>query len=156
LLDAVIEARGTIERPIFLKLAPDLQPSDIDAICRIALDKRLDALIISNTTITRPPLRSRHAGETGGLSGEPLRELALQRLRDFRKASGGAIPLIGVGGIASAEDAWNSILAGASLIQIYSAMIYEGPGLAQRIVTGLAKRVREAGLTSIAEAVGKQ
>lgn len=156
LLDAVIEARGTTERPIFLKLAPDLEPSDIDAICRIALDKRLDALIISNTTITRPPLRSPHAREAGGLSGEPLRALALQRLRDFRKASGGAIPLIGVGGIASAEDAWNSILAGASLVQIYSAMIYEGPCLAQRIVTGLAKRVREAGLTSIAEAVGKQ
>ena len=90
------------------------------------------------------------------MSGEPLRELALQRLRDFRKASGAAIPLIGVGGIASAEDAWTRIRAGASLIQFYSAMVYEGPGLAQRIVAGLAKRVREAGMTSIAEAVGSE
>ena len=156
LLDAVIEARGPFGTPIFLKLAPDLETSDIDAICRIALDKRLDALIVSNTTITRPPLKSGHAGEAGGLSGEPLRELALQRLRDFRKASGAAIPLIGVGGIASAEDAWTRIRAGASLIQFYSAMVYEGPGLAQRIVAGLAKRVREAGMTSIAEAVGSE
>ncbi|MCW1382153.1 quinone-dependent dihydroorotate dehydrogenase [Novosphingobium sp. KCTC 2891] len=156
LLDAVIEARGTNPAPIFLKLAPDLERADIDAICRIALDKRLDALIVSNTTIARPPLRSRHAGETGGLSGEPLREMALQRLREFRKASGGAIPLIGVGGIASADDAWARIRAGASLVQIYSAMVYAGPGLARRIVNGLAKRVRAEGLTSIAEAVGTE
>lgn len=156
LLDAVLEARGTARVPVFLKLAPDLERADIDAICRIALDRRLDALIVSNTTISRPPLRSRHAGETGGLSGEPLRNLALRQLREFRKASGGAIPLVGVGGIFSAEDAWARIRAGASLIQIYSAMVYEGPGLARRIVKGLAKRVREEGMTSIAEAIGTE
>ncbi|QCI94029.1 quinone-dependent dihydroorotate dehydrogenase [Novosphingobium sp. EMRT-2] len=157
LLDAVIEARGALATPVFLKLAPDLQRADVDAICRIALDKRLDALIVSNTTIERPAsLRSVHAGEAGGLSGEPLRQMALERLREFRKASGGAIPLIGVGGIASAEDAWERIRAGASLVQIYSAMVYEGPGLARAIVSGLAKRVREEGMTSIAEAVGTE
>ncbi|MBB4614677.1 quinone-dependent dihydroorotate dehydrogenase [Novosphingobium taihuense] len=156
LLDAVIEARSNINVPVFLKLAPDLEPSDIDAICRIALEKRLAALIISNTTITRPALHSAHAAETGGLSGEPLRELALQRLRDFRKASGGAIPLVGVGGISTVDDAWARIRAGASLIQIYSAMVYEGPGLARRIVAGLERKVREAGMTSIAEAVGSE
>lgn len=156
LLDAVIEARGNINVPVFLKLAPDLEPSDIDSICRIAVEKRLGALIIANTTITRPPLASRHASETGGLSGEPLRDLALQRLRDFRVASGGTIPLIGVGGIATVDDAWARIRAGASLIQFYSAMVYEGPRLAARIVAGLEKKVREAGLTSIAEAVGKE
>lgn len=156
LLDAVIEARGNINVPIFLKLAPDLEPADIDGICRIALEKQLAALIVSNTTVTRPALRSSHAAEAGGLSGEPLRALALQRLRDFRKASGGAIPLIGVGGIATVEDAWARILAGASLIQIYSAMVFEGPGLAKRIVAGLERKVREAGMTSIAEAVGKE
>jgi dihydroorotate dehydrogenase len=156
LLDAVIEARGNINVPVFLKLAPDLEPSDIDAICRIALEKQLAALIVSNTTITRPALRSPHAGESGGLSGEPLKELALQRLRDFRKATGGAIPLIGVGGIATVDDAWARIRAGANLIQIYSAMVYEGPGLARRIVAGLERKVREAGMTSIAEAVGKE
>ncbi len=154
LLDAVIEARGTSTTPIFLKLAPDLTASDVDAICKVAHDKRLDALIISNTTVTRPPLRSAHAGETGGLSGEPLRAIALERLRDFRKASGGTIPLIGVGGIASAEDAWARIKAGASLVQLYSALVYEGPGLARRIARGLAEKVREEGFCSIAEAVG--
>jgi len=156
LLDAVIMARGATRTPIFLKLAPDLTPSDIDGICRIAIDRRLDALIVSNTTVSRPPLRSRHAGESGGLSGEPLRDMALQALRDFRKASGGQIPLIGVGGIATVDDAWARIRAGASLVQVYSALVYEGPGLARRLVKGLADRVRSEGLGSIAEAVGSE
>lgn len=154
LLDAVIDARGTLSVPIFLKLAPDLEPADIDAICRIALDHKLDALIVSNTTISRPPLRSRHAGEAGGLSGAPLKDLALQRLKDFRSASGGAISLIGVGGIASADDAWERIRAGASLVQLYSALVFEGPRLVRRIVRGLAERVKREGMSSIAQAVG--
>jgi len=154
LLDAVLEARGEGGPPVFLKLSPDLEPSDIDAICRIVLDRKLDALIVSNTTILRPPLKSRHAGEAGGLSGEPLRDLALLRLRDFRKASGGAIPLIGVGGIGTAQDAWERIRAGASLVQLYSAMIYEGPGIARAINRGLLRLMRRDGFSSIAEAVG--
>ncbi len=156
LLDAVIEACGPLRIPIFLKLAPDLTATDIDAICRIALEKRLDALILTNTTITRPPLRSQLASEAGGLSGEPLRPLALQVLRDFRKASGGAIPLIGAGGIASTDDAWARIKAGASLIQLYSALVYQGPGLVRQIVQGLAKRLSAEGMSSIAEAVGSE
>lgn len=154
LLDAVIEARGAKGPPVFLKLAPDLEPADIDAICRIAIDRRLGALIVANTTITRPALRSRHAAEAGGLSGEPLRALAEQRLRDFRSASGGAIPLIGVGGIATAEDAWARIRAGASLVQLYSAMVYEGPGLARRINRGLVRLMGRDGFSGVAEAVG--
>ena len=154
LLDAVLEARPIGGPPIFLKLAPDLEPADIDAICRLAIDRQLDALIISNTTIARPPLRSRHSGEAGGLSGEPLRDLALQRLRDFRGASGGAIPLIGVGGIASAEDAWARIRAGASLVQLYSAMVYAGPGLPRAINRGLLRLMRREGFSTIAQAVG--
>jgi dihydroorotate dehydrogenase len=141
---------------VFLKVAPDLEPADIDAIARIALDRRLGALIVSNTTITRPPLRSRHANETGGLSGAPLRDLALIRLRDFRTATGGALPLVGVGGIASAEDAWQRIRAGASLVQLYSAMVYEGPGIARRVVRGLEALMRRDGFGSIAEAVGSE
>jgi dihydroorotate dehydrogenase len=156
LLDAVLEARGADGPPVFLKVAPDLQPTDIDAIARIALDKRLGALIVSNTTISRPPLKSRHAAEAGGLSGEPLRPLALQRLRDFRKATGGAMPLIGVGGIATAEDAWERIRAGASLVQLYSAMVYEGPGIARRIARGLEALMRQEGFASVAEAVGTE
>jgi dihydroorotate dehydrogenase len=154
LLDAVLGARGEGGPPVFLKLAPDLEHSDIDAICRVALDRELAALIVSNTTILRPPLRSRHAGEAGGLSGEPLRDLALLRLRDFRKASGGAIPLIGVGGIACAEDAWERVRAGASLVQLYSAMVYDGPGIAHAINRGLLRLMRRDGFSSIAEAVG--
>ncbi|WP_353226643.1 quinone-dependent dihydroorotate dehydrogenase [Novosphingobium sp.] len=156
LLDAVIAARGDQPAPIFLKLAPDLALADIDAICRIAIDRRIDALIVSNTTLARPPLRSPHAGESGGLSGEPLRDLALQRLRNFRKSSGGLIPLIGVGGIASADDAWARIRAGASLVQVYSALVYAGPGLVRDIVRGLEARVRAEGMGSIAEAVGSE
>jgi dihydroorotate dehydrogenase len=160
LLDAVIAARAEVSPdtppPIFLKVAPDLEPSDIDAIARIALDKQLGALIVSNTTISRPALISGHAGETGGLSGAPLRPLALQRVRDFRTATGGAIPLVGVGGVASADDAWERIKAGASLIQIYSAMVYEGPGLGARIVHGLERLMRREGYSSIAEAVGSE
>ena len=161
LLDAVLEARGDSSEPsrshlppIFLKLAPDLEPRDIDAICRIAIDRRLGALIVSNTTITRPALRSRHVNEAGGLSGEPLRDLAQQRLRDFRSASGGAIALVGVGGIATAADAWARIRAGASLVQLYSAMVYEGPGLARRINAGLLRLMRRDGFSTIAQAVG--
>ena len=154
LLDAVLEARGGEGPPVFLKLAPDLEPADIDAICRIAIDRQLGALIISNTTISRPALRSHHAGEAGGLSGEPLRDLAHQRLRDFRSASGGAIALVGVGGIATAGNAWARIRAGASLVQLYSAMVYEGPGLAKRINAGLLALMKRDGFSTIAEAVG--
>ncbi|MEE1877781.1 quinone-dependent dihydroorotate dehydrogenase [Altererythrobacter litoralis] len=160
LLDAVLAARDEAmpegAPPVFLKVAPDLEPADIDAIGRIALEKQLGALIVSNTTISRPALLSRHASETGGLSGAPLRPLALQRVRDFRKATGGAIPLVGVGGIANPEDAWERIKAGASLVQIYSAMVYEGPGLGARIVCGLERLMRREGFASIAEAVGSE
>ena len=156
LLDGVLEARGETGPPVFLKVAPDLEPADVEAIARIALDKKLGALIVSNTTISRPALRSPLAGETGGLSGAPLRDLALQRLRDFRTATGGALPLVGVGGIATAEDAWQRIRAGASLVQLYSAMVYEGPGIARRIVRGLAALMRQGGFASLAEAVGSE
>lgn len=156
LLDGVLAERGPDGPPVFLKVAPDLEPADIDAIARIASDKRLDALIVANTTISRPPLKSRYAGEAGGLSGAPLRELALQRIRDFRKATGGAIPLIGVGGITTAEDAWTRIRAGASLVQLYSAMVYEGPGIARDITQTLELLMKRDGFVSIADAVGSE
>jgi len=154
LLAAVGEARTT--EPIFLKVAPDLEAGDPDRIVRAAIDHKIDALIVSNTTVSRPPLRSRLASEQGGLSGQPLKPLALKALRDFRAASGGEIPLIGVGGIANADDAWERIRAGASLVQLYSAMVYEGPGIARRIAHGLAQRLAREGFASIAEAVGTE
>lgn len=156
LLDAVFDARGADGPPVFLKVAPDLEPDEVDAIARIALDKGLGALIVSNTTIDRPALKSRDADEAGGLSGAPLKSKALERLRNFRKATGGAIPLVGVGGISNADDAWERIRAGASLIQLYSALVYEGPGLAARIVSGLERRMKQEGFNSIAEAVGSE
>lgn len=156
LLDRVLAERGDNGPPVFLKVAPDLEAADIDAIARAALDRKLGALIVSNTTITRPNLVSSHAHETGGLSGAPLRDLALQRIRDFRQATGGAIPLIGVGGIGSAADAWARIRAGASLVQLYSAMVYEGPGLPRRILTELKQLMHRDGFSSIAEAVGSE
>ncbi len=156
LLDAVFAARGERGPPVFLKVAPDLEPADIDAISRIAIDKALGALIVSNTTIDRPPLQSPYRDEAGGLSGAPLKAKALAKLRDFRKATGGQVPLVGVGGIATAEDAWERIRAGASLVQLYSAMTYRGPGIARAITRGLAQRMQQAGFASIAEAVGSE
>ncbi len=151
LLDAVLAGERP---PVFLKVAPDLAPADITVISRIALDKGLAGLIVSNTTIARPPLKSAHASEAGGLSGEPLRDMAMARLREFRSETGGTLPLIGVGGIASADDAWARIRAGASLIQLYTAMIYEGPGIARTITRGLEQLMRRDGFASIAEAAG--
>ena len=156
LLEAVNETRPKDGPPIFLKVAPDLGEGEPDQIVRVALQHRIDALIVANTTVARPPLKSRYATEQGGLSGAPLKALALKALRDFRSASGGQIPLIGVGGIANADDAWERIRAGASLVQLYSAMVYEGPHIAARIARGLAERVSRSGYSNIAEAVGTE
>jgi dihydroorotate dehydrogenase len=156
LLEAVNDARPKDGPPIFLKVAPDLGEGEPDQIVRVAMQHKVDALIVANTTVSRPPLKSRYASEQGGLSGAPLKNLALKALRDFRSASGGEIPLIGVGGIATTDDAWERIRAGASLVQLYSAMVYEGPHIAARIARGLADRVVRAGFNNIAEAVGSE
>ena len=155
LLAAVQDARLK-DVPIFLKVAPDFADGDPERIVRSAIDHKIDALIVANTTVSRPPLKSRLAGEQGGLSGEPLKALALDALRKFRSASGGAIPLIGVGGIATADDAWERIRAGASLVQLYSAMVYQGPWIARRIALGIGRRLERSGFSSIAEAVGTE
>jgi len=159
LLSAIAEARTSsgprpAGPPIFLKVAPDLEAKDPERIVRAAIDHGIDGIIVSNTTIARPPLKSRYAGEQGGLSGEPLKPIALDALRKFRSASGGAIPLIGCGGISDAEDGWERIRAGASLVQLYTAMVYHGPHIARRIARGLAHKLEESGLATIAEAVG--
>jgi len=156
LLDGVLAARAVDGPPVFLKVAPDLESADIDAIARIAIEKQLGALIVSNTTISRPALHSSQANEAGGLSGAPLKDLAQQRIRDFRKATGGAVPLIGVGGITTADDAWARIRAGASLVQLYSAMTYEGPGIARAVTRGLEALMQRDGFAAIADAVGSE
>jgi len=156
LLSAVSEARPPKGPPIFLKVAPDLGEGEPDQIVRVVANHAVDAIIIANSTISRPLLKSRSAIETGGLSGDPLKGLALKALRDFRSASGGEITLIGVGGISNAGDAWERIRAGASLVQLYSAMVYDGPGIARRIAHGLAERLKREGFNNIAEAVGTE
>jgi dihydroorotate dehydrogenase len=142
------------KKPIFLKVAPDLADGDPERIVRAAIDHGIDAIIVSNTTVSRPELRSRYASEQGGLSGAPLRTLALDALRKFRSASGGEVLLIGAGGITNADDAFERIRAGASLVQLYSAMVYEGPRIARRIARGLAQRLKREGYSNIGEAVG--
>ena len=154
LLARAMAARGADGPPIFLKVAPDLVPADVDAIARVAIERGVDALIVSNTTIARPVLKSARAGEAGGLSGAPLKALALERLRDFRRATGGALPLIAAGGIASGADAYARILAGASLVQLYTALVYEGPLLARRIARELAALLARDGFAGVREAVG--
>lgn len=153
LLAAVVEARGPAGPPIFLKLAPDLTPAELDDVAR-AVAGRVDALIMGNTTVSRTGLRSRHRDEAGGLSGRPLAVIARRALVDLRQATGGAIPLIAAGGIDSAEEAYARIRLGASLVQLYSAMVYHGPGLARRISAGLAELLRRDGFANVAEAVG--
>ena len=154
LLAGVRSART--KKPIFLKVAPDLEYGDPERIVRAAIDHGIDALIVSNTTTSRPSLKSRFASEAGGLSGAPLRPIAIDALRKFRSASGGEIALIGVGGIASADDAWERIRAGSSLIQLYTAMVYNGPSIARRIAQGLARRLEREGFATIGEAVGSE
>ena len=154
LLAAVMEAREASGPPVFLKIAPDLERSAIDDIAEVAAAAAIQGLIVANTTVSRPPLRSRWRDEAGGLSGAPLQALALERLRDVRSASGGALPLIAAGGIASGADAYARIRAGASLVQLYTALVYEGPGLARRICGELKALLARDGFATLAEAVG--
>lgn len=155
LLAAVSEARGA-GPPIFLKVAPDLEPVQIDAIARIAIARKLDALIVGNTTVSRPTLASPHRGEMGGLSGAPLKRLALARLRDFRSATGGALPLIAAGGIENGVDAFDRIRAGASLVQLYTALVYRGPGLAAEINGELRRLLALHGFARLTDAIGAE
>ena len=155
LLAAVMAARGDECPPVVLKVAPDLTTGEVDAVVKVAMAHWVDALLVGNTTLSRPPLKSRGATEAGGLSGEPLRSLAQAQLSAFRSASGGGIALIAAGGIASGADAYARIRAGASLVQLYTALVYEGPGLARRIVRDLAALLAREGFRHVDDAVGK-
>jgi dihydroorotate dehydrogenase len=138
-----------------LKLSPDLAPADAGDVAQVALAGGVDGLIVGNTTTSRPPdLRSRHARETGGLSGRPLFALSTELLRQLYRLTEGRLPLIGVGGVASGGDAYAKIRAGASLVQLYTALIYQGPGLVGRIKRDLAACLRADGFASVAAAVG--
>jgi dihydroorotate dehydrogenase len=155
LLAAITEARGA-GPPIFLKVAPDLERHEVDDIAAAAIANKVDALIVANTTLSRPMLRSSHRAEAGGLSGAPLKALALERLRDFRRATGGAMPLIAAGGIENGVDAYRRIKAGASLVQLYSALVYQGPSLADAVAREMKLLLQRDGHARLAEAVGTE
>ena len=160
LLGRLREARAPLAaahgpRPLFLKVAPDLDEAAVTDIAELALKYELDALIVSNTTLQRPPhLTSDFREEVGGLSGQALFHISTQTLRLFAQALGGALPLIGVGGVASGATALAKIRAGASAVQLYSALVFEGPGLVARILDELDGLLAAEGFDSVAEAVG--
>jgi dihydroorotate dehydrogenase len=142
--------------PLLVKIAPDLTPEGRADIAQVALDTGIEGLIVSNTTVERPTdLVSRHAHEAGGLSGRPLFGPSTALLAEMYRLTQGRLPLIGVGGIASAADAYVKIRAGASLVQLYTALVFSGPDLVGQIKSGLAGLLRRDGFGSIAEAVGK-
>ena len=158
LLGRLTEARDALPAsgrvPIFLKVAPDLEDAEVEAIVESVVAAGLSGIIVSNTTISRPALRSPQAGEAGGLSGAPLTGLAQEMMRRFHTAVGGRIPLIGVGGIGSGAEAYARIRAGAAAVQLYSALVFAGPGLVVRIRRDLAERLRADGFETVAQAVG--
>jgi dihydroorotate dehydrogenase len=145
--------------PLLLKIAPDLCDAGIDSAVDVALETKCDGIIASNTTIGRNGLHTPQARVddigVGGLSGKPVRELSLKVLRHVAKRVDQRVPIIGVGGIDSAEVAWEKIGAGASLVQVYTGMIFQGPGMIRHIVRGLSQRLDEVGLPDIASAVGR-
>ncbi|MBV9550537.1 MAG: quinone-dependent dihydroorotate dehydrogenase [Alphaproteobacteria bacterium] len=154
LITTVLEARGAMSKPVLVKIAPDLDETALDEIAAVALTGGIDGLIVSNTSIARPPLRSRHRRESGGLSGAPLLSSSTKILRGMRQRVGNKLVLIGVGGIASGFDAYAKIRAGATLVQLYTALVYEGPGLVMRIKTELAECLTRDGYDTVVEAVG--
>ncbi|GJL97677.1 MAG: dihydroorotate dehydrogenase (quinone) [Hyphobacterium sp.] len=153
LLGRVMQAKHAA--PIFLKVAPDLKDEDLADIAASVIEHKIDALVVSNTTIERPDtLMSTDRAEGGGLSGRPLFERSTALLKSFARELDGNVPLVGVGGIEDADTAYAKIRSGATAVQFYSAMVYKGPGLVTEIIRGLAERLKADGFASVGEAVG--
>ena len=153
LLGGLTAARKT-SIPLLLKIAPDLDGQALDDIAGVVRASGIEGLIVSNTTLARPPLKSAHASQTGGLSGAPLFAPSTEILRQMRRRLGAAVTLIGVGGISSGAEAYAKIRAGASLVQLYTALVYEGPGLVNRVKRELAELLAYDGFAHVADAVG--
>jgi dihydroorotate dehydrogenase len=156
LVGRLMEARTALNScvPLLLKIAPDIEAKELGDLADVCLAARIDGIIVSNTTISQPALRSRHAGEVGGLSGRPLFQLSTRKLAQLYRHVGGRIPLIGVGGIDSAEAAWQKIRAGACLVQLHTGFVFKGPSLFREINRGLAERIETHGFNSLSDAVG--
>lgn len=154
LLGTLSEARGDLKRPVLLKIAPDIDEAEMDDIAAEVLGAHLDGLIVTNTTLARPVLKNPHGAEEGGLSGRPLLAPANAILAGMRARVGTRLTLVGVGGVASGADAYAKIRAGASLVEVYTALVFQGIGLLPRIKRDLLKLLERDGFSSIAEAVG--
>lgn len=157
LLSRLLDVRKSLQKPvpIVVKIAPDLEDNELAAIASVCMEMKADGLAVSNTTISRPPLQSSNGNETGGLSGKPLFSLATRQLAKMYLLTRGAIPLIGIGGISDAETAWIKITAGATLIQLYTALVYQGPRCVEDILPGLSRKCTENGLKTISDATGR-
>ena len=156
--DAASRITHHASKPILVKVAPDLSFDALDEILQLVGPRHLAGIVATNTTITRPAtdnatLQKIYA-ETGGLSGKPLRARSTEIIRHLHRQTNGKLPIIGVGGIFTADDAWEKITAGASLIQCYTGLVYEGPGLAKKIVTGLRAKIEAAGIRDLKDLVG--
>ena len=156
LLDVVASANAELARPVpvFLKIAPDLTEEELADLVEVALAAGVAGIVATNTTLSRDGLVSRHAVEAGGLSGQPLFERSTRVLARLHKLTGGRMPLIGVGGVGSAEQAYAKIRAGASAVQLYTALVYQGLSLVSRILDGLDALLARDGFASVGEAVG--
>lgn len=156
LLDRVMEARATLTRPIpvFLKIAPDLTEADLQDIVEVALAARLSGIVATNTTLSRTGLKSASRDQQGGLSGAPLFEKSTRVLAKLSQLTHGMLPLIGVGGVGSAEEAYQKIRAGASAVQLYTAMVYQGLSVVPKIARGLDALLARDGFANVSLAVG--
>lgn len=156
LLNGVVVARNSLQKPIpiFLKIAPDLTQTELEDIAEVALKTGISGIIATNTTLSRDSLTSEFADQAGGLSGQPLFEKSTRVLAQLSKLTDGKLPLIGVGGIANAEQAYAKIQAGASAVQLYTALVFGGIGLAVEIAEGLDKLLARDGFANVADAVG--
>jgi dihydroorotate dehydrogenase len=145
-------------KPLLVKIAPDLTLSAIDEVLEVALKNNLAGIVATNTTIERPQannaISEKVFAETGGLSGSPLRFKSTEIIRHIYRQTNGTFPIIGVGGIFNADHAWEKIRAGATLVQCYTGLVYEGPGIAREIVRGLTEKLADAKLDAVSEAVG--
>lgn len=153
--DAINQGATSPAPVVLVKIAPDLESQDVEDLCALAMSEKLDGLVVSNTTIARPDsLTSPDRMQVGGLSGSPLFEPSTSLLRVVYAKTSGAIPLVGVGGISSGKDAYAKIRAGASLVQLYSALVFEGPALISKIKSDLRAYLSSDGFTTVADAVG--
>lgn len=141
--------------PVLVKLAPDLNPAQQEALAEAALKSGIDGLILGNTTLSRPDaLSAGFRDQKGGLSGQPLTQISTDFIRNFYRLTGGKLPIIGVGGVSSAQDAYDKIRAGASLVQLYSALVFQGPGMIKKIIPDLAALLKADGFAHVQDAVG--